>query len=434
MASQLNQIDFDYSQVEKSTILFVEDEDVLREEISNLFKDFFKGVLVASDGKEGLDLYLNNRENIDIIMTDINMPNMNGIDFISKVRETDNKVPVLICTAFNEADSLMKLFKLNISDYIAKPIQMITTIKICNKILTNINNERLVQKHLKELEDLKMVLEDENFIIETTLDGEIIYVNDLICNVSGYTKEELIGQKNSLLKHPDTSKEFSKSLWETLSSGKKWKGKIKNQTKDGDPFYVKTTILPIFDENQKPLKFLSTGYLITEQEEEKQQLKRLILKHKGEKIKIEQDVQRRVNEEVQNSLAQFSNEKNIEKQKLINLVQELDAEIKKLRNKQYDYTSRVLTLENQLKDSTNRFDNMQMGYQKRVSTLNNTATLLAKKCEDLIKKNKIYKEKLEKSQDSIKVLQTYIDEYREKIKNLEDVIASLEKDLKEKKG
>lgn len=433
MDTLTNQIELKDSILKKSTLLYVEDEEILRNEISTLFESFFKEVIIASNGEEALEIFKNRQNDIDILLTDINMPKMNGIELITQVRDIDQKIPILVCTAFNDSDILIRAIKLNINDYIIKPIQMMTTLKICNKILTNRNNELLIKKQIKELNDLKSVLESENFIIETSPDGTIEYVNDLICTASGYEKEELIGQTNNILKHPDTSKEFINNLWNTISSGKTWHGKIKNLRKDGNTFYVKTTILPIFDENQNIIKYLSTGFLITAEEEEKQNLKRLIMQQKGEKLKIEHDIEKRVNEEVKKNINDSVNQKNSQNQKLVALVNELDEEIKRLRSKNNDNNSRVLTSENQLKETLDRFDKMQIGYQEKITGLNSTIAVLAKKCEELIKKNKIYTEKLEKSHKSISVLQEYIDDYRKKISDLEDVIASYEKDMSTKK-
>lgn len=133
---------------------------------------------------------------------------MNGIELISQIRQKDMNLPILICTAFNESKILIKAIKLGVSDYIIKPLQMITTLKICAKILTIRKNELLVEKQMKELEDLKSILEDENFIIETNLEHIITHVNPLLCKASGYEEKELLGQRNSILKHPDTSKTF----------------------------------------------------------------------------------------------------------------------------------------------------------------------------------------------------------------------------------
>ena len=434
MDLQTSQIDLKNSIINKSTILYVEDEDILREEIYSLLQGFFKKVFIASNGEEALKVYNENINEIDILLTDVNMPKMNGIELVSKIRESDSTLPILICTAFNDTDILLKAIKLGVSDYIIKPIQMITMLKICNKILTNRNNELLIKKHLKELEDLKSVLEDENFIIETDLEEKIIYVNSLICKASGYEPEELIGQKNSILKHPDTSRDFIENLWNTISSGNKWHGKIKNLAKDGSTFYVKTTIIPIFDENENIIKFLSTGILITAEEEEKQNLKRLILQQKGEKLKSDNEIQKKVDEEVKRVLLTTGDQKDAQNKKLIQLVNDMDAEIKRLRNKNIDNNSRVITSEKKLQETLTRFDNMQIAYQEKISGMNNTIQILAKKFEDLIKKSKLNAEKLDKSQKSIVVLQEYIEDYRKKIADLEDVITSYEKELKEAKS
>lgn len=429
-----SEVDLKNSIINKSTILYVEDEEILREEITSLLSGFFEKVYVASNGEEALKIYEEHTSEIDILFTDINLPKMNGMELIAKIRENNSELPILVCTAFNDAEILIKAIRLAVNDYIIKPIQIITTLKICNKILTNKNNELLIKKHLKELEDLKSVLEDENFIIETDLDQNITYVNSLICKASGYTEDELIGQKNSILKHPDTSKDFIENLWETISSGEKWQGKIKNLAKDGSTFHVKTTIIPIFDENQKIIKFLSTGILITAEEEEKQNLKRLIMQQKGQKLKYENELQKRIDEEVKKVLSLAGNERDAQNKKLVQLVNDMDAEIKRLREKNIDNNSRVFTSEKKLQETLTRFDKMQIAYQEKISGLNTTIQTLAKRFEDLIKKSKLCSEKLEKSQTSIVILQGYIEDYRKKIADLEDVIESYEKELKEAKS
>lgn len=434
MDSPTDQTDLKNSIINKSTILYAEDENILREEVSNILQGFFQKVFIASNGEEALDIYEKKKKEIDILLTDINMPKMKGIELISQIRQKDRNLPILICTAFNEPLILIKAIKLGVNDYIIKPIQMITTLKVCDKILTIRKNELLIEKQLKELEDLKSILEDENFIIETNLEHKITHVNSLICKASGYKKEELIGQSNSILKHPDTSNTFADNLWKTINSGEKWQGKIKNLAKDGSTFYTKTTIIPIFNENGDITKFLSTGTLITSEEEEKQSLKRLILQHKGEKLKYESNIQQKINEEINNALANSSNQRNEQNKKLIQLVNDLDEEIKRLRNKNIDNNSRVFTSEKKLKDTMTRFDNMQIAYQEKISGMNITIQTLAKKFEDLVKKTKLTVDKLNKSQDSIAILQGYIDDYRKKIADLEDVIASYEKELQELKA
>ena len=81
-------------------------------------------------------------------------------------------------------------------------------------------------------------------ISRTDLNGLITHCNEAFVELSGYTKEELIGQSHTLLRHPDMPKAPFKDLWETLSAGKKWNGYVKNLSKDGSHYWVYATAVP----------------------------------------------------------------------------------------------------------------------------------------------------------------------------------------------
>ncbi len=89
---------------------------------------------------------------------------------------------------------------------------------------------------------------DENIIMSSTdLKGNITSVSQALCAMSGYTKEELIGSQHNILRHPDMPKEAFKELWDTIKSGKTWKGEVKNLKKDGSFYWVFATISPNID-------------------------------------------------------------------------------------------------------------------------------------------------------------------------------------------
>ncbi len=100
-----------------------------------MFVVFFEKVIVANNGKEALELYKSNIDDIDLILTDLNMLIMNGIDFITNVRDINWDVPILVNTGFDDSQTILKVIKLNIVNYILKPIQINTTLKIISKIL-----------------------------------------------------------------------------------------------------------------------------------------------------------------------------------------------------------------------------------------------------------------------------------------------------------
>jgi methyl-accepting chemotaxis protein len=109
-------------------------------------------------------------------------------------------------------------------------------------------------------------------VSESDLKGNIIYVNDLLCEVSQYTREECIGQPHSMFRHPDMPKSVFKELWSTIGRGQIFRGTIKNRKKDGSPYWVDALIAPVLGPNGKPIKYIGVRYVITEQVLREQEL------------------------------------------------------------------------------------------------------------------------------------------------------------------
>lgn len=109
-------------------------------------------------------------------------------------------------------------------------------------------------------------------VSEADLKGDITYVNDLLCEVSQYSREECIGQPHSMFRHPDMPKSVFKDLWATIGKGKIFRGVIKNRKKDGSPYWVDALIAPVMGPNGKPIKYIGVRYVITEQVLKQQEL------------------------------------------------------------------------------------------------------------------------------------------------------------------
>lgn len=417
---QTNGTSFADSILNQSTLLYLEDDEVIRSETLSIFQKVFKQVFVGKNGEQGLELYNTNKDQIDIILTDINMPKLDGIDFMSQVRKEDFELPILIVTAFNDLQILVKAIKLNVTDYIVKPMQLNSTLKILHRILTNRFNQKLVAKQKNELQIYKDILDKENLVSETDLKGIITYVNEIFCEVSGYTQEELIGVNHNIVRHPDVSPKVYETLWKTIQNKQIWKGKIKNLAKDGSAYYVKSTVFPILDEEGNIEKYVASRFLITEDEEEKHKLKKYIMHQKSQQVKHEKQLQEEFDDAVHAAKMQKD-------QQVAKFIHELNEQIKVLRTKHSDDKGRILSLEKKLKEALTKNDELQMGYQKRMEKLHKTAVVAVEEYQKIKKKSDIVSNKYEKAQEGIKTFQGYIDEYREKIKNLEDVIAAYEK-------
>lgn len=108
-------------------------------------------------------------------------------------------------------------------------------------------------------------LVDENILNSSTdLKGKITYVSKAFCKISGYTKEELIGKNQSIIRHQDTSSELYNNLWETIKRGNIWNGEIKNKKKNGAYYWVKATISPVFDNNKNIIGYTAITEDITD--------------------------------------------------------------------------------------------------------------------------------------------------------------------------
>jgi PAS domain S-box-containing protein len=115
----------------------------------------------------------------------------------------------------------------------------------------------------REVSHLKATLHEHAIVTITDPQGRITYVNDNMCAVSKYSREELVGQDHRIMNSGYHSREFMKELWETISRGKVWKGEIRNRAKDGSFFWVDTTIVPFLGADDQPLQYFAIHADIT---------------------------------------------------------------------------------------------------------------------------------------------------------------------------
>jgi len=151
------------------TILYVEDEKSLREEVYENLSPFTKKIIVATDGLKGLELFKEFQDEIDLVISDIMMPNMNGIDMIDNIRKLDAHIPIIYTTAFNDNEYLLKTLQQSVTSYILKPIDMELLLEAIQKASVGVENKRL--KHYLQNEVIKKTkeLEEHNALLEYRL-------------------------------------------------------------------------------------------------------------------------------------------------------------------------------------------------------------------------------------------------------------------------
>lgn len=245
------------------TLLYVEDNENSRASDLVNFVEFFKTIIVAVDGDDGLQKFKDNR--VDIVITDINTPGLNGLEFIQNIRQIDKEVSILVLSTHDESSYFIESIRLGVDGYLLKPIETEQFLFALDKVVDKISSKRENEKNIGLVNQYQEIVDKSAVVSKTDLMGIITYANDEFCKLSGYTKEELVGSNHNIIRHPENPKEIYRQLWETISVKKEiWHGVLKNISKSGKTYYVNSTIKPLLNQHGEILEYIALRYDITD--------------------------------------------------------------------------------------------------------------------------------------------------------------------------
>ena len=407
---------FNNSFLKKLNILFIESNTEDREHFSNILYKFFNNVVVCSNGKDGIDNFLEKRQEyfLDIIICDKTLEDITGIEVLKKIREIDSEIPFIITSPKIEVDDLLIAIKYKATDYLSKPINGKDMIFCIERVCHNKYHERLKLLMQQDLEELRAVINEVALVSKTDLEGNITFINSYFTEITGYSQDEIIGQNRLILKDENTSISLYKDLLEKVKAGIVWEGKLKNISKTKEEYYVYLTVLPIYDKkNSNIIEFMWISFLTTEAELEEKEFKKRVVKNMYENRRINTESRQKI-DELMNQISGYSNIKtllNEEKERkgkftnqinfYENELKVMEEKIKEIREKASQKIKQVVSAEKEVRKK-----------KDKATFLLNDVTI---ELEDKNKKVKKLTKELSAQMNLIKKLMISISEIEESI-------------------
>ncbi len=253
-----------FSVVKKVTILVVDDCLPVSTSVSLLIKKLGYDVMVADSGGSALELLKSQK--IDALFLEISIPGEKSLEILSYVHEHLSDLPVIVTSAAMSEKEEADVFNMGAFDYLVNPVNSARLEVTIKKAI--IESERRQQASLFSV----VITNSPITIVITDKEGNIEFVNNAFCRMTGYSFKEVVGHNPRILKSGEQSESFYKDLWDTITSGKNWHGEFHNKKKNGELYWEYTIIIPIIDPTWSITHFVSVKQDISLRKKESEAL------------------------------------------------------------------------------------------------------------------------------------------------------------------
>lgn len=356
-------------------ILVVANSKEDRELLKNILSKYFKNILEAENGKIAYEIFRENK-NIDIIISDIDMPEIDGINLLKLIRMSDLHLPFILTTEEIEPDLLLKAIEFNVSSFLSKPIDL-------SKLLEKIDvfcEQRIMEKKLalkqNEIENYIKAFDKVSLVYKMLENGQITYMNDSMKEVSKYTDEDIKNLNFSDIIHPDIPKKYLEDTWTQIKDNQLWRGNTKFLAKDNEVFYLNTTIFKI--NNLVDDEYITISFLNTKENLQKRDFHKKVLLNIKEANKKEYELKKIIkdlNNKLEECKAIISNHD--------------DGDLLKLQHKLSNKEKHIKLLESEIAEFQKKYEKMLRNKKEEMEHhINNTQKhkMLTDKTKEEVKK------------------------------------------------
>ena len=259
-------------------VLIIDNDIPLLDCYSTVLLD--SGMVVLSESKPLEGFAAIEKFSPDVIVLDMYMPECSGEELVNMIRLDDRwaLIPIIFLSGEQDIQNQLHAMKFGADDFLVKPVntnKLVATISaLAKRARKNVKLHKELKNSLRENKSQLIALDQHAIVSVADVSGRIIHVNDKLCDISGYSREELLGQNHRLLKSGHHDNGFYKELWSTISSGTIWHGVICNKAKNNSEYWVDSTIVPFLDEKGKPYKYVSVRTDVTKLRENEGRLRR----------------------------------------------------------------------------------------------------------------------------------------------------------------